>query len=219
MLTHQPSPFQLILPCSHHPSLATQRSPYPPLPFRTRFTNSPKLSPHQESRISPAMHVGAPSFIFAHPFHISSLIASSLRPPLDRQRKVKCNQLPGQPKVCPSPSFPLTNRLCLPSAKYATPLPPPTNSLTLPYSALYGEKLPMHVRSPRLLSPRRRVDVRLFRHHAQQATSEKKRISTVSRRPRTYTASSQHQQRSVSSLSLFCSWATLFVFVSKWPCI
>lgn len=53
----------------------------------------------------------------------------------------------------------------------------------------------MHVRSPRIFIPRRQVNVRLFRHLAQQATSEKKRISTVNRRPRAYTANAQ--QRSV----------------------
>ncbi|KAH9985531.1 hypothetical protein BJV77DRAFT_1071377 [Russula vinacea] len=57
---------------------------------------------------------------------------------------------------------------------------------------LYGQKLSMHVRSPRIFSPCRRVNGCLFRHHAQQATSEKKRISTVSRRPRAYTANAQH---------------------------
>jgi hypothetical protein len=63
----------------------------------------------------------------------------------------------------------------------------------------------MHVRSPRPFSPRRRVDVHLFRHHAQQATSEKKRISTVSRRPRAYTANTQHR-------SVLLLLAILFVF-------
>lgn len=57
----------------------------------------------------------------------------------------------------------------------------------------------MHVRSILPFSPRRQVNVRLFRHHAQQATSEKKRISTVTRRPRAYT--SNIQQGSVFSLA------------------
>ena len=51
----------------------------------------------------------------------------------------------------------------------------------------------MHVRSPRHLFPRRRIDVNLSRHHAQQATSEKKRVSTVSRRPRAYTGNTQQR--------------------------
>ena len=56
------------------------------------------------------------------------------------------------------------------------------------------------------------LTIALFRHHAQQATSEKKRISTVSRRPRAYTANTQ--QRSVLPLSLPHA-AILFVFASK----
>jgi hypothetical protein len=143
-------------------------------------------------------------------------ITSCFRRPLDRQRKVKCHQLSGQPKVRLRLLF---HSICstnyfrpIPSAKYSTPLPCLTNSLTLSYPALYGQKLSMHVRSPRHFSPRRRIDLRLFRHHAQQATSEKKRISTVSRRPRAYTANTQ--QRSVFPLSLPHA-AILFVFASK----
>jgi len=143
------------------------------------------------------MHVGAPLFIC---LPLPCFIASCFRHPLDRQRKVKCHQLPGQPKVCLCSLFHSacsTNRFHpIPSARYSTPaLPCLTNSLTLSCSALYGQKLSMHVRSPRLFSPRRRIDIRLFRHYAQQATSEKKRITTVSRRPRAYTANTQ--QRSV----------------------
>jgi len=126
--------------------------------------------------------------------------------PTHRQRKVKCHQLPGQPKVCLRLLFlsvcKTNHSRPIPSARYSAPLPCLTNSLTLSYSALYGQKLSMHVRSPRLFSPRRRIDVRLFRHHAQQATSEKKRTSTISRRPRAYTANTQ--QRSVFPLSPQC---------------
>jgi hypothetical protein len=200
MATLLPSSETLILPCSHHPSLATQPSPYPPLRSRTRFTSSQRRSLLRESRISLAMHVGAPLFIC---LPIPCFITSCLRRTLGRQRKVKCHQLPGQLKVCLRPFF---HSICstnhsrpIPSAKYSTPLACLTNSLTLSYSALYGQKLSMHVRSPRPFSPRCRVDVTLFRHHAQQATSEKKRVSTVSRRPRAYTASTQH--RSVLPLS------------------
>ena len=70
------------------------------------------------------MHVGTPSSIYS-PF--PGFIAHRL----GRQRKVKCNQLPGQPKVCPSFSPRHTNRFFLfISAKYATPFPsfPPTHS-------------------------------------------------------------------------------------------
>ena len=151
MLTHQPSPSKLIAPCSHHPSPATQRSPYPLLQFRIRFTNSRRLFLHRESRISLAMHVGTPSFLCPPPF------LGFITHHLDRQRKVKCNQLPGQLKVRHSPSFPLhvldQPFLSFPSAKYAIPLRPSTNSLTLPCLALYGQKLSMHVRSPRLYVP------------------------------------------------------------------
>jgi len=78
-----------------------------------------------------------------------------------------------------------------PSAKYASPPVSHPRTDSHPRSALYGEKLSMHVRSVLPFSPRRQVNVRLFRHHAQQATSEKKRISTVNRRPRAYTSSIQ----------------------------
>jgi hypothetical protein len=161
------------------------------------------------------MHVGAPLFIC---LPLPCFITSCFRYPLDRQRKVKCHQLPGQPKVCFRFLFRSTcstNRFRpTPSARYSTPaLPCLTKSLTLSCSALYGQKLSMHVRSPRLFFPCRRIDVPWFRHHAQQATSEKKRVSTVSRRPRAYTANTQ--QRSVStSLSLLHA-AILFAFASK----
>lgn len=160
------------------------------------------------------MHVGAPLFIC---LSLPCFIISCFRHPLDRQRKVKCHQLPGQQKVCLRFLFPFicsTNRFRpIPSARYSTSaLPRLTNSLTLSRSALYGQKLSMHVRSPRLFSPRRRIDFHLSRHHAQQATSEKKRISTVSRRPRAYTANTQ--ERSVLPLSLPHA-AILFVFASK----
>ncbi|KAF8272856.1 hypothetical protein EI94DRAFT_1769658 [Lactarius quietus] len=56
-----------------------------------------------------------------------------------RQRKVKCHQLPGQPKHCIVKNYPCT-------------------------------------------------------HHAQQATSERKRISTVNRRPRAYSTTSPQQR-------------------------
>jgi hypothetical protein len=141
------------------------------------------------------MHVGAPLFIC---LPLSCFIASRFRPPPDRQRKVKCHQLPGQQKVCLCLSFlsiSSTDRSRpIPSARYATPLLASlTHSLTPSYLALYGQKLSMHVRSPRPFSPCRRIDVHSFRHHAQQATSEKKRVSTVSRRPRAYTANTQHR--------------------------
>jgi hypothetical protein len=143
-------------------------------------------------------------------FHslIPQRLASLSRPP-HRQRKVKCHQLPGQLKARPLPSTPRCPSLTVPgafpvSSMASPPLPSPiTRTHTYnPRSALYGEKLSVHVRtSPSFLSPvRRQVNVRLFRHHAQQATSEKKRIATVNRRPRAYTSNAQ--PRSVFSLSL-----------------
>jgi hypothetical protein len=129
----------------------------------------------------------------------------------NRQRKVKCHQLPGQPKVrLPhlNSSSPLRSfvpgaffqcQVCLSFSPFSHHAP---LTYTCPRPALYGEKLSLHVRTfPPFLSPRRQVNVRpsLFRHHAQQATSEKKRIATVNRRPRAYT--SNPQQRSVFSLS------------------
>ena len=194
MATLLPSSETLILPCSHHLSLAIQPFPYPPLRSRTRSTSSQRLSLLRESRISLAMHVGAPLFIC---LPLSCFITLCLWRSLGRQRKVKCHQLPGQLKVrlCPFFHFICSakhSRSIL-SAKYSTPLARLTDSLTFSYSALYGQKLSMHVRSPLLFSSLRRVDVHLFRHHAQQATSEKKRISTVSRRPRAYTANTQHR--------------------------
>jgi hypothetical protein len=203
MLTHQPSPSKLIAPCSHHPSPPTQRSPYPPLQFRIRFTNSQRLFLHRESRISLAMHVGTPSFLCPPPF------PGFITHRLDRQRKVKCNQLPGQLKVRRSPPFPLHMLdqlfLSFPSAKYAIPLRSALHQLTHPpmLSIVWSKIIHARTFSASLWSLRRRVNVSLFRHHAQQATSEKKRISTVSRRPRAYTSNTQ--QRSVYPLSLLPS--------------
>ena len=49
----------------------------------------------------------------------------------------------------------------------------------------------MHVCSLSPFSPHRHVKVHLFRHHAQQATSEKKRVSTINQHPCAYTSSIQ----------------------------
>ncbi len=70
------------------------------------------------------MHVGTPLFILLTSSRFHRLI---LPIPLNRQRKVKCHQLPGQPKVCLYPLTHLifsTNRFRpIPSARYSTPLP------------------------------------------------------------------------------------------------
>jgi hypothetical protein len=69
------------------------------------------------------MHVGAPLFICSP---LPCFITSCFRHPLDRQRKVKCHQLSGQPKVCLCLLF---YSICstdhcrpIPSARYSTPL-------------------------------------------------------------------------------------------------
>lgn len=96
--------------------------------------SSQRRSPHQESRISPAMHVGALLFIC---LPLPCFIISCFRYAFDRQRKVKCHQLPGQPKVRLRPLFLSicsTNHLRpILSAKYCAQLPCLTNSLTLSY--------------------------------------------------------------------------------------
>ena len=159
-------------------------------------------------------------YLFAYLLHVSSLHASDAHS-TGRGKSSAISCLDSRKYVFTFFSTlyaRLTISRPIPSAKYYTPLHCPTDSLTLLCSALYGQKLSMHVRSPRLLFPRRRVDVYLFRHHAQQATSEKKRISTVSRRPRAYTGNTQ--QRSVSPfpppspqhaaiLFAFCFYLTL----------
>ncbi len=147
------------------------------------------------------MHVGTPLFILLTSSRFHRLI---LPIPLNRQRKVKCHQLPGQPKVCLYPLTHLifsTNRFRpIPSARYSTPLPCLTTDSYFHTQHCMVKNYPCTSVFWLFFLSRRRVNVRLFRHHAQQATSEKKRVSTVSRRPRAYTASSQ--QRSVFLLFL-----------------
>ncbi len=220
-LSHQPGPYKscsILLALYHHPrsnlqwfphpSLAIKHSSCPLLPFRIRSMNLPKHSLPRESKILLAMHVGMPiSIPYPSPLFTTHLLAHARSAP-DRQRKVKCHQLPGQPKVLccvlSSPSVPSVSptvhlhcfqcQVC----RY-------TSSRTCPCShirsALHSKKLPLHVRffSSHSSASLRQVNISI-RHHAQQATSEKKRISTVNRRPRAY--STNPQQRSVSSFIL-----------------
>jgi len=79
-----------------------------------------------------------------------------------------------------------------------------TIPLTLPCSALYGKELSMHVRFPAFSPLVAKSTFVVFRHHAQQATSEKKRISTVNRRPRAYTTNAQPRS-ALSPLSYYYS--------------
>jgi hypothetical protein len=78
--------------------------------------------------------------------------------------------------------------------------PSPTPCSTYSFIALYGQKLSLHVRLAfSFFQSRRQVNLHRFSHHAQQATSEKKRISTINRRPRAYTANSQQTSVPFSS--------------------
>ncbi|KAH9161152.1 hypothetical protein EDB89DRAFT_2032283 [Lactarius sanguifluus] len=77
-----------------------------------------------------------------------------------RQRKVKCHQLPGQPKC----------QVCCYSSHRTQPV------LTRCNQHCIVKNYPCT-------------------HHAQQATSERKRISTVNRRPRAYTTASPQQSQ------------------------
>lgn len=99
---------------------------------------------------------------------------------------------------------------------------PPAASHLLPFIALYRQKLRLHVRPPcsavlshPLRYPRPSTSfprtlhantptISSFtcRHHAQEATSAKKRVSTVSRRPRTYSTQSGNTQRSAFLVSI-----------------
>lgn len=215
-------------PCSPPPSPAIQPSPCPPPRSRTRFTNSQKHSLRRESRTSHAMHVGARSTRSLVSFHtlIPRRLASLSRA-RHRQRKVKCHQLPGQLKARPPPSTPRCPSLTVPGAFSVSgmPLSSPVSHhahshILQPRTALYGEKLSVHVRtSPLFLSPvRRQVNVRLSRHHAQQATSEKKRIATVNRRPRAYTSNAQPRFVSPSPSCRTAASHACAHLISAFPC-
>lgn len=98
--------------------------------------SSQRRSLHQESRISPAMHVGAPLFIC---LPLPCFITSCFRYALVRQRKVKCHQLSGQQKVRLRPLF-----LSVCSTNHLRPFPVPSIALSYPVSQTHSHFRTQH---------------------------------------------------------------------------
>jgi hypothetical protein len=149
------------------------------------------------------MHVGTPLFI-AYLFQVSSSHPSH---PAKQAEESKVSSTAWTAKSMSSPSFsPHILDQPFPSHSQCQVFHSVALSHQLTHSfipSIVWSKI-IHARpfSAFFSLSRRRVNVRLFRHHAQQATSEKKRISTVSRRPRAYTASTQ-QRSAFLRFSLF----------------
>ena len=166
---------------------APQRSTSRPPPCRTRSTSSQRPSPRQENKTQPATPAGpSPSLPPYADVPISLL----------RARKVKCNQIPGQDKVRPSPPSPRT-----PLISSTVPGKAASPSLPLRCARAHCASADSTV-SPRT-TPARESHACLpwcehseltsctpASHFIQQATTEKKRNAAAAKRPRTLSTSS-----------------------------